>query len=89
MNRNEEIAKDLRDWKQDLLDSQKDSDEKLRRATELSKRYGSYANDPQSNPFDAVIKQETQRGIELGKAITLTDALIGLADQDRLVDPNT
>jgi hypothetical protein len=88
MSRNQEIAKDLRDWKQDLADSQQDSNDRLRRATELSKRYGRYANDPQSNPFDAVIKQETQRGIELGKAIVFTDALIGMADQDRLVDPN-
>jgi len=88
MNKNQEIAKNLRDWKEDLLDWKKDSDENLRRATERSERFGRYANDPQRNPFAAVIKQESQRGMELDKAITLTDALIGLAEQDQLVDPN-
>lgn len=87
-NKNLEIAKDLREWKEDLLRWKEDSNERLRRATERSARLGRYASDPQSDPFAAVIKQESQRGIELDKAITLTDALIRLAEQDQLVDPN-
>jgi len=60
----------------------------LFRATALSKSYGSYATDTQRTPFDRFIEQETKRNIELDNAITWTESLIGLADQNQLVDPN-
>lgn len=87
MNKNPEFSEKLRQWRDTQSRWKDESQAQLGRLQGLSDLFRTHASNPEDNPFSERIEKEIGRIEELTKSITATDHLIGLADDNRLVDP--
>lgn len=87
MNKNPEFAEKLRQWRDTQNRWKDESQAELDRLQGLSDLFRAHASNPEDNPFSESIRKEIGRIDELTRSLTATDHLIGLADDDRLVDP--